>query len=50
MEDVYKRQMYIHCGQTLYRCSEEGSEALEGYLAALQAGQGSLFKIGRAHV
>ncbi len=37
------RQMYIHCGQTLYRCSEEGSEALEGYLAALQAGQGSLF-------
>ena len=34
------RQMYIHCGQTLYRCSEEGSEALGGISGGAASGAG----------
>ncbi len=37
------RRLYVHCGQTFYRLDEKGTEALRDYLAAVQAGQGSLF-------
>ncbi len=37
------RRLYVHCGDTLYRCDRECSDALREFLAAEQAGGGSLF-------